>query len=74
MKQFVFTENYDPKIRLQCLTVAKSQIPTPPPQPRTTTKATSSSRNIQTDEFTMFLSKDKILTFVDLTEKIKNAG
>lgn len=59
---------YPPSVFTQC--VAPSQVPTPLPPPRPTTKAHASSRNIIPDEFAAFLERDRLLSFEDLCQKV----
>lgn len=50
--------------------VASSEIPTPPPEQRNTTKALPSRRNVIPDQLAEFLAKDRITSFDDLRNKI----
>ena len=57
-----------PSVFTQC--IAPSQIPTPLPPPRQTTKAHASARNVIPDEFAAFLEKDRLLSYEDLCQKV----
>ena len=59
---------YPPSVFTQC--VAPSQVPTPLPPPRPTTKAHASSRNIIPNELAAFLEGDRLLSFEDLCQKV----
>ena len=59
---------YPTSVFIQC--VAPSQVPTPLPPPRPTTKAHASSRNIIPDELASFLARDRLLSFEDICQKV----
>ena len=59
---------YPPSVFTQC--VVPSQVPTPLPPPRPTTKADASSRNIIPDDLAAFLERDRLLSFEDLCQKV----